>query len=227
MQAPEPERARDADGASRRARWPTSSASPARTSSSTRSWVAYDDRQNYLLEADIGVSTHLDHVETEFSFRTRILDYLWASLPFVARAGDSLADLVHERGMGTVVPPGDVDALEEALFDLLDDDERAAQVRANVARSPPEYVWSLALDPLVEFCRRPAPRARPRRTRRSGRARLLRGSRGADVGRREGPDVGLRPRSTSATAGHASSRPRSRAGSAAWCSARPVLTTNR
>jgi hypothetical protein len=39
-------------------------------------WVEYDDRQNYLLESDIGVSTHLDHVETEFSFRTRLLDYL-------------------------------------------------------------------------------------------------------------------------------------------------------
>ena len=50
-------------------------------------WVAYDDRQNFLLEADIGVSTHLDHVETAFSFRTRILDYLWASLPVVATGG--------------------------------------------------------------------------------------------------------------------------------------------
>ena len=27
-------------------------------------WVEYADRQNYLLEADIGVSTHFDHVET-------------------------------------------------------------------------------------------------------------------------------------------------------------------
>ena len=56
-------------------------------------WVDYDDRQNYLLESDIGVSTHLDHIETAFSFRTRILDYLWASLPIVATAGDSFADI--------------------------------------------------------------------------------------------------------------------------------------
>ena len=57
-------------------------------------WVAYEDRQNYLLEADVAVSTHLDHVETAFSFRTRILDYLWASLPLVTTAGDALADLI-------------------------------------------------------------------------------------------------------------------------------------
>ena len=60
-------------------------------------WVEYDDRQNYLLEADIGVSTHLDHVETEFSFRTRLLDYLWASLPIVATSGDSLGGAHRDR----------------------------------------------------------------------------------------------------------------------------------
>ena len=46
-------------------------------------WVPYDDRQNYLLDADVGVSTHFEHIETTFSFRTRILDYLWAPLPIV------------------------------------------------------------------------------------------------------------------------------------------------
>ncbi|WP_456826053.1 glycosyltransferase [Cellulomonas sp. P5_E12] len=118
-------------------------------------WVPYDLRQNFLLESDIGVSTHLDHIETAFSFRTRMLDYMWASLPIVCTAGDSLAQLVHDRDMGTVVPPGDVDALADALVDLLTDEERAREVRANVATVAPEYIWSLALDPLVQFCRRP------------------------------------------------------------------------
>ena len=38
-------------------------------------WVPYQDRADLLLDADIGVSCHFDHIETEFSFRTRILDY--------------------------------------------------------------------------------------------------------------------------------------------------------
>ena len=40
--------------------------------------MPYDERADYLLDADVGVSTHFPHIETEFSFRTRILDYLWA-----------------------------------------------------------------------------------------------------------------------------------------------------
>src|SRR5262249_54226492 len=63
-------------------------------------WVAYDRRADYLLDADVGVSTHLDHIETEFSFRTRILDYLWASLPIVCTKGDAFAQLVEDRNLG-------------------------------------------------------------------------------------------------------------------------------
>src|SRR5206468_8785633 len=87
-------------------------------------WVPYEERQNYLLEADIGVSTHLDHVETAFSFRTRILDYLWASLPIVATEGDSFATLIEAEGLGLTVPAQDVGALETALLPLLDDPAR-------------------------------------------------------------------------------------------------------
>ena len=118
-------------------------------------WVAYDDRQNYLLESDIGVSTHLDHVETAFSFRTRILDYLWARLPIVATGGDTFADLIESRGLGLTVPAGDVEALEEALFRLLDDDAAAAGCREHLAQIVPEHAWSRVLAPLVEFCRAP------------------------------------------------------------------------
>jgi glycosyltransferase involved in cell wall biosynthesis len=118
-------------------------------------WVAYEDRQNYLLDADVAVTTHLHHIETEFSFRTRVLDYLWAGLPTVATSGDSLADLIEHEGLGLTVAPGDVDGLTEALLRLLEDDTFAADCRANVAEVRARFAWSVALRPIVEFCRRP------------------------------------------------------------------------
>jgi glycosyltransferase involved in cell wall biosynthesis len=120
-----------------------------------REWVDLDDRQNYLLDADVGVSTHLDHVETEFSFRTRILDYLWASLPIVATDGDSFASIIREEGIGEVVPAGDVEALEGALERLLADADAAQRCRENIERLAPSFRWSVCLEPLVQFCRAP------------------------------------------------------------------------
>jgi GT2 family glycosyltransferase len=122
-------------------------------------WVPYEERQDYLLESDIGVSTHFDHIETAFSFRTRILDYFWAGLPVVATAGDSLAALIESATAGVTVPAGDVDALEAALHQLLDDEE----FRRNCARASQELAkelaWSKVLRPILEFCR--APRRAP------------------------------------------------------------------
>ena len=122
-------------------------------------WVPYDERGRYLLEADVGVSTHLDHVETAYAFRTRMLDYLWAGLPMVCTRGDVFASLVEEHGLGLTVAAGDVDALADALDRLLSDDAFAAQCRAQVAALAPSFTWSRVLAPLVAFCA--APRRAP------------------------------------------------------------------
>ena len=119
------------------------------------SWVQYSERQNYLTEADAGVSTHMSHIETTFSFRTRILDYLWAGLPMVVTEGDSFAELVETEGLGIVVPAQDVHALEAAIERVLFDEEFAAFARANIARVREAFVWERALAPLVEFVRAP------------------------------------------------------------------------
>ncbi len=115
------------------------------------SWVDYADRQNYLLEANAGVSTHFSHVETTFSFRTRILDYLWAELPMVVTEGDHFADLVRAEGLGIVVAAQDVDALADALEKILFDTKFAAAAKTNIARVRQLYTWEVVLAPLVEF----------------------------------------------------------------------------
>jgi GT2 family glycosyltransferase/glycosyltransferase involved in cell wall biosynthesis len=118
-------------------------------------WVPYEERQNFLLESDIGVSTHFDHVETAFSFRTRILDYIWTSLPIVCTKGDSLAALVEQRELGRTVPPGDVETLAASLIEMLTDRAQVERYRANLARIVPEYRWSRVLAPLITYCRNP------------------------------------------------------------------------
>ncbi len=118
-------------------------------------WVPYNERADYLLDADLGVSTHFHHIETAFSFRTRILDYLWAGLPIVATGGDTFGDLIERHDLGRVVPPEDVDALEAALEEMLFDDAATTVVRANVREFAEGYRWAKVLEPLVEFCRFP------------------------------------------------------------------------
>ncbi|MGQ0778509.1 MAG: glycosyltransferase [Pseudonocardiales bacterium] len=122
-------------------------------------WVPYADRQNWLLDADLGVTTHLEHIETTFAFRTRVLDYLWAGLPIVTTDGDSFAELVRAEELGVVVPAADPAALAAALTRVLYDDEFAAGCRERIAVVAQRYTWDAVLAPLVEFCRNPRPAA--------------------------------------------------------------------
>lgn len=122
-------------------------------------WVPHAERGRYLLEADIGVSTHARHLETAFSFRTRVLDYLWASLPVVTTDGDDLARAIDEAGAGIAVPPGDVDRLADALGALLIDPARARGCASAARELGATLRWSEVLAPLVAFCR--APRRAP------------------------------------------------------------------
>lgn len=117
-------------------------------------WVDYDDRINYLLDADVGVSTHSNHIETAFSFRTRILDYLWAGLPVVATDGDGFAPIIRDGGLGAVVPPEDFDALAAALEEILFVDGGEA-IRENVRAFARQVTWDRALIPLLDFLQEP------------------------------------------------------------------------
>jgi glycosyltransferase involved in cell wall biosynthesis len=137
-------------------------------------WVPYEERGAWLAEADLGVSAHLDHLEARFSFRTRILDYLWAGLPVVTSSGDALGDLVASRGLGRAVEPGDPAAFAGACRELLEDAAEREAVRGRIEELRPELVWSEAARPLVDWCGRihelPPRRARRGVVRRSLRA---------------------------------------------------------
>ncbi len=122
-------------------------------------WVAYEERADWLLDADIGVSTHFDHVETRFSFRTRILDYFWAGLPVICTAGDTLADDIERLGIGATVAPESPEAVAAALVVLGEDPRRRRECGRHAAEHAAALTWPAVSSPLRRFCADPRPAA--------------------------------------------------------------------
>jgi glycosyltransferase involved in cell wall biosynthesis len=144
-------------------------------------WVPYDERHAWLGGADAGVSTHHPHLETEFSYRTRVVDYLAAGLPVVTTDGDAMADLVRATGCGVVVPPHDSDALAAALAGLADDAVARRGMADRAAAAAAGLAWDVVAAPLVAFCR--APRRAPDLVAPAGTRALLAVDRGSPVRR--------------------------------------------
>jgi GT2 family glycosyltransferase/glycosyltransferase involved in cell wall biosynthesis len=120
-------------------------------------WVAYEERGAYLLEADVGVSTHRSHAESTLAFRTRFLDYLWAGLPVLCSNGDTLGDLAAARSFGIAVPPGDVQGLAQAMVSIASDQSQLQRMASVARATAKDYTWERTLLPLVEFVRDPVP----------------------------------------------------------------------
>jgi glycosyltransferase involved in cell wall biosynthesis len=114
-------------------------------------WLPYGDRAAYLLEADLGLCAHFDTLETRFSFRTRVLDHLWARLPTVTTRGDTLAELVERENLGRTTDFEDVAGWMTALESLLDDEEEYRRVQANVDRVRPRFTWPNVVETLAEL----------------------------------------------------------------------------
>jgi len=119
-------------------------------------WVPYEERGEWLTDADVGVSAHRDHLEARYSHRTRILDYLWAGLPVATTAGDALAELVENEGLGRAVAAGDAEGLAAACAELLG--EAGAAARSRIAAVGPSLQWERVAAPLVEWCASEQPR---------------------------------------------------------------------
>lgn len=118
-------------------------------------WLPVDERANYLLEADIGVSLHPAGIEARYAFRTRLLDYIWAGLPTIVSEGDVLADLVRENGLGLVVPPGNAEAVADAILALLAEEQPKEARRPRFEAVAATMTWERCAAPLVAFCRQP------------------------------------------------------------------------
>tara|TARA_B100000959_G_scaffold286506_1_gene365473 strand:- start:2937 stop:5672 length:2736 start_codon:yes stop_codon:yes gene_type:complete len=118
-------------------------------------WTPYNDRVNFLLEADIGISCHFDFIETEYSFRTRLLDYFWANLPIISSTGDSMSEIVEKEWLGITVDPEDSNSLAEGILKLYEDKWFFKRCVKNLNTLSKQYSWDEVTKPLINYCRNP------------------------------------------------------------------------
>jgi len=112
-------------------------------------WVPYDQLANHLLDAEVGVSAHFDTLETHFSFRTRILPYLWAGRPIITTQGDVLAAAIADKQAGIVVKSGDEEAWIRAIETMRD---HYSTYLDGVKALAENYRWSTVVQPLQRAC---------------------------------------------------------------------------
>jgi glycosyltransferase involved in cell wall biosynthesis len=116
-------------------------------------WLPYGERGACLKRAVAGVSMHRSAIESRFSFRTRLLDYLWAGIPVIASGGDPLGERAKRDGWGLIVEPGDEDALVDALTRFAEEEDLRRRLRQRGAEAREAFRWERVVQPLVSMIR--------------------------------------------------------------------------
>ena len=119
-----------------------------------QTWIDYRERSAYFSAANVGISIHQKHLETEYSFRTRILDYIKHELPIICTEGDYFADLVAREELGIVVPAGGKAELRKAILRLATDKELREMIKEKMRRLKEKFGWSQVLQPLIAHCQK-------------------------------------------------------------------------
>lgn len=119
-------------------------------------WVPYAERANLLLDADIAVTLHRDHLETAYAaVRSRFLDHLWAGLPSLVTSGDAAAELVVSERLGRVAAPESAASVAGGLLELLGDAAERRGCGERARRLAERYTWRRVAEPLARFCHAP------------------------------------------------------------------------
>ena len=122
-------------------------------------WVKYQERGGFLLQADLAACLYPPGLETDYSFRSRFLDCIWAGLPFLCSGGDAVGQLAARENLGVVVNGLNPEIIAPKLAVFLNSKEQKAAARENIARVAADFTWSRAAGPLIDFCGRPRPAA--------------------------------------------------------------------
>lgn len=118
-------------------------------------WTPYEQRTSFLLESDVGISTHFDHLETRYSFRTRLLDYIWAGLPIISTEGDSFSKLIASREVGLTVSCKDAAAVAKAILHIVDNPQISRKMRKNQESLKAEFYWEKVVQPIEKMIAQP------------------------------------------------------------------------
>jgi glycosyltransferase involved in cell wall biosynthesis len=130
-------------------------------------WMPYERRGALYGAATAAIALCRPGLETELSFRTRLLDAAAAGLPSVSIHGGGLARRLAEAGAGWTA--ADAAELRRVLETVLRDGEARNRAAERARRFAEDLAWPRVAAPLAEFfanprisSRLPFPEARPR-----------------------------------------------------------------
>jgi glycosyltransferase involved in cell wall biosynthesis len=114
-------------------------------------WVDFDDRINWFKNAAVVVSLNQPGQENGFSWRTRVMDFVWGEVPILTNGGDPLSDDLIRAHAAVKLDKLTAKAIVESLEALQKSPSSLRNVREKVVELKPQYYWQNIMQPVSKL----------------------------------------------------------------------------
>ena len=104
-------------------------------------WVDFDERIKWYQGADLVISINQTGEENNYSWRTRVMDYVWGNLPMLTNGGDPLSDELLAKKAALFVGK-DEKEIVSVLKNIIKNNSEITYLKDNLARIREKYYWS-------------------------------------------------------------------------------------
>ena len=103
-------------------------------------WIDFDDRIRWYSHADIVISLNSPGEENIYSWRTRVMDYLWGELPMVTNGGDPLSDELINKEAAVKIDPSSTE-IQHTISNLMQNPSQIKKLKNNLIKVKELYHW--------------------------------------------------------------------------------------
>jgi glycosyltransferase involved in cell wall biosynthesis len=113
-------------------------------------WVDFSDRINWYQNASVVISINNVGNENIYSWRTRVMDYVWGGVPMLTNGGDPLSNSLIAVGAAIKLKDTEATTLESSIAKLMKDNSVISDARKELTKQREAYYWERVVVPIDE-----------------------------------------------------------------------------
>ncbi len=117
-------------------------------------WIEFDKRADWYLDSDLVVVISKEGEENELSWRTRLVDFVWADLPLLTNGGDPLGEVLIRNRAAERLSGLSPRAIADDLQRILHDAKKIKELQQNLSKLKKRYYWDFITKQLSEYVSR-------------------------------------------------------------------------
>lgn len=111
-------------------------------------WVDFSDRINWYKHASVVISINNIGNENIYSWRTRVMDYVWGNIPMLTNGGDPLSNSLLDAGAAIRLENTEAKTLETAISSLMNDKSIVTAAHKELSKQRENYFWERVVEPI-------------------------------------------------------------------------------